>query len=85
MVANGYGPAIGVVSALANMTRLANSVLDGSAPGVASIRPIEHTIPNIPTRPGQVSGMLWAIDSQAGTAGTMVWHNGLNRDESPSR
>ena len=73
-VADGYAPAVGVVSTLADMTRLANALLDGSAPGLASIQPIHHTIPD---RPGRVSGMFWAINPVTGTGGTMVWHNGL--------
>jgi CubicO group peptidase (beta-lactamase class C family) len=72
-VLGGYSPAGGAVSTLADTTRLAVSLLDGSAPGLACLEPIGRFAPD---RPERATGMFWVIDTVPGTDRAMVWHNG---------
>ena len=72
-VMDAYAPAGGVVSTIGDMARLAMSLLDGSAPGHQSVLPLDGVEAD---RPDRASGMLWIVDSMAGTEQTMVWHNG---------
>jgi hypothetical protein len=55
------------------MALLAASLLDGSAPGRASLQPIGNFEPD---KPARASGMFWVIDGVPGSDRTMVWHNG---------
>lgn len=72
-VLDGYGPAGGAVSTITDMTLLATALLDGSAPGLASLDPVGRFETDQPER---ASGMFWVIDSVPGTERTMIWHNG---------
>lgn len=69
----GFAPAGGVISTLGDMTRLAVALLDGSAPGLGSLTPIDGVRTAGPNR---ASGMFWVIESDPGTDRTMIWHNG---------
>lgn len=71
---DGYSPAGGVVSTIADMTVLATALLDGSAPGQASLDPVGDVAP--PDQPGRAAGMFWVIDTVPGTDRTMIWHDG---------
>jgi CubicO group peptidase (beta-lactamase class C family) len=70
---DGYAPAGGVVSTIADMTLLARALLDGSAPCQSAIQPIDQVGPG---RPARTSGLFWVVDTLPGTADTMIWHNG---------
>lgn len=72
-VLGGYSPAGGAISTIADMTRLATTLLNHTAPGLASLDPIGRFVPDQPER---ASGMFWVIDSVPGADRTMVWHNG---------
>jgi CubicO group peptidase (beta-lactamase class C family) len=69
----GYAPGGGVISTLADMTRLAVALLDGSAPGRGSLTPIEGVATGGTDRS---IGMFWVIESVPGTNWRLVWHNG---------
>jgi CubicO group peptidase (beta-lactamase class C family) len=69
----GFAPAGGVISTLGDMARLAVALLDGSAPGLGSLTPIEGVATAGPNR---ASGMFWVIESDPGTDRKMIWHNG---------
>ena len=69
----GFAPAGGVISTIGDMARLAVALLDGSAPGIASLTPIEGVATAGPNR---ASGMFWVIESDPGTNRKMIWHNG---------
>ncbi len=69
----GFAPAGGVISTIGDMARLAVALLDGSAPGIASLTPIEGVATAAPNR---ASGMFWVIESDPGTDRKMIWHNG---------
>jgi CubicO group peptidase (beta-lactamase class C family) len=70
---DGYAPAGGVISTLGDMTRLAVALLDGSAPGIGSLTPIEGVATGAPNR---TRGMFWVIESLPGTDREMIWLNG---------
>jgi CubicO group peptidase (beta-lactamase class C family) len=69
-IMGGYAPAGGVVSTVADLALLARALLRGTAPGSASLAPIDAD------RPGERrSGMFWVV--QPGPPGQyLVWHNG---------
>jgi CubicO group peptidase (beta-lactamase class C family) len=69
----GFAPGGGVFSTLGDMIRLAEALLDGSAPGISSLAPIEGIAAG---GPNQAIGMFWVIVSDPGTGRTMIWHNG---------
>jgi CubicO group peptidase (beta-lactamase class C family) len=69
----GFAPAGGVISTLGDMARLAVALLDGSAPGLGSLTPIEGVATAGSNR---ASGMFWVIESDPGTDRKMIWHNG---------
>jgi CubicO group peptidase (beta-lactamase class C family) len=70
---DGYAPAGAVVSTIADMSRLAASLLDGSAPGRRSLVAFEGIETD---RPERATGMFWIIDSISNTDQTVIWHNG---------
>jgi CubicO group peptidase (beta-lactamase class C family) len=70
---DGYAPAGAVVSTITDMSRLAVSLLDGSAPGRDALVAFEGIDTEVPNRS---SGMFWIVDSIPGTDRTFVWHNG---------
>jgi CubicO group peptidase (beta-lactamase class C family) len=70
---DGYAPAGAVVSTVTDMSRLATSLLDGSAPGHRSLRELEGVKTD---RADRATGMFWMIDRVPGTDGSMIWHNG---------
>jgi len=72
-VLDGYSPAGGAISTIADLTRLATALLNHTAPGLASLQPIGRYVPDQPDR---ASGMFWVIDRLPGTHRTVVWHNG---------
>lgn len=69
----GYAPAGGVFSTLSDMVRLAVALLDGSAPGIGSLMPIEGVATGGPNR---ARGMFWVIELIPGTHRKMIWLNG---------
>jgi CubicO group peptidase (beta-lactamase class C family) len=72
-IMDGYAPAGAVVSTVADMSRLAVSLLDGSAPGCRSLVAVAGVETETPHR---ASGMLWIIDSVPNADHTVIWHNG---------
>jgi CubicO group peptidase (beta-lactamase class C family) len=72
-ILDGYAPAGGVISTIGDMARLAEALLGGSAPGLASMTPIDGAATGQPHR---TSGMFWVIGSIPETGGTMVGHTG---------
>jgi CubicO group peptidase (beta-lactamase class C family) len=72
-ILDGYAPAGGVISTIGDMALLAEALVGGSAPGLASMTPIEGTATGQPHR---TSGMFWVIGSIPGRGGTMVGHTG---------
>jgi CubicO group peptidase (beta-lactamase class C family) len=84
-ILDGYAPAGGVLTTVADLARLCGALLDGSAPGVASLRPLDGTAGD-PERP---MGMFWLLDpagpdqetesdqeTRQDQGSAMVWHNG---------
>ncbi len=69
----GFAPAGGVISTLRDMTRLAVALLDGSAPGSASLTPINGVATAGPNR---ASGMFWGIELDPGSKRRLMMHNG---------
>jgi CubicO group peptidase (beta-lactamase class C family) len=69
----GLAPAGGVFSSLEDMARLAEALLDGSAPGIGSLVPIDGVEAG---GPNQAIGMFWIIVSTPETDWRMIWHNG---------
>jgi CubicO group peptidase (beta-lactamase class C family) len=69
----GFAPAGGVFSTLGDMARLAEALLDGSAPGIGSLAPIEGVAAG---GPNQAIGMFWVVVSDPGTGRKIIWHNG---------
>jgi CubicO group peptidase (beta-lactamase class C family) len=69
----GYAPAGAVVSTIADMSRLAVAMLDGTAPGLRSVAPLKGIDTGDPNR---APGMFWIIDSRPAAGRTLIWHNG---------
>jgi CubicO group peptidase (beta-lactamase class C family) len=69
----GFAPAGGVISTLGDMALLAVALLNGSAPGISSLTPIEGVATSGPNRK---SGMFWGIDSDPDTNRRMISHSG---------
>lgn len=69
----GYAPAGGVFSTIEDMVRLASGLLDGSAPGLASIHPIEGVQTD---RPSRRTGLFWILDGPPDQVPAITWHNG---------
>jgi CubicO group peptidase (beta-lactamase class C family) len=72
-ILDGYAPSGGVISTIGDMARLAEALLSGSAPGLASMTPIDGVAT---AQPHRKSGMFWVVGSIAGTGGTIVGHTG---------
>jgi len=72
-VMGGYAPAGGVFSTIGDMARLACALLDGTAPGVESLDPVDGVAGG---RPNRRSGLFWIIDEPPGEGRTTIWHNG---------
>jgi CubicO group peptidase (beta-lactamase class C family) len=72
-IMDGYAPAGAVVSTITDMSRLAASLLDGSAPGCGALAAIDDIETNTSDR---ATGMFWVIDRIPKTDHTMIWHNG---------
>jgi CubicO group peptidase (beta-lactamase class C family) len=87
-VLDGYAPAGGVISTIEDVARLTAALVDGSAPGVASLEALDAVAPSAP---GREAGMFWIIepieplerrgrDRDAATPTTgpvLTWHNGM--------
>ena len=69
----GYAPAGGVYSTIRDMAQFARKLLDGSAPGLASLVPLEDVLTD---RENRYSGMFWIIDTDPETGRELIWHNG---------
>jgi CubicO group peptidase (beta-lactamase class C family) len=72
-ILDGYAPAGGVVSTIDDMARLCVAILDGSVPGLASMRPIDGVATR---RPDRKSGMFWVLGTVPGSELTIVGHSG---------
>jgi CubicO group peptidase (beta-lactamase class C family) len=72
-IMDGYAPAGGVVSTIEDMAILAGALLEKTAPGTASLRPVTSGRTG---KTDETSGMFWVIHTPPGTHGTMIWHNG---------
>jgi CubicO group peptidase (beta-lactamase class C family) len=58
-VLDGYAPAGGVISTIEDVARLTAALVDGSAPGVASLEALDAVAPSAP---GREAGMFWIIE-----------------------
>jgi CubicO group peptidase (beta-lactamase class C family) len=72
-IMDAYAPAGAVISTITDMSRLATSLLDGSAPGHKSLVAFEGVETD---RSNRATGMFWIIDKASGVDRTMIWHNG---------
>jgi CubicO group peptidase (beta-lactamase class C family) len=83
-VLDGYAPAGGVTSTIEDVGRLTAALVDGTAPGIESLQPLDDVAASAP---GREAGMFWVIErleqrdrqlnGAAPTAGTVLtWHNG---------
>jgi CubicO group peptidase (beta-lactamase class C family) len=72
-IMDGYAPAGGVISTIADMTRLACGLLKGSAPGSASLTALDHA-PG--PAAGTATGMFWLTAAPAQGDRPLVWHSG---------
>ena len=66
-------PAGGVYSTIGDMAQFARKLLDGSAPGLASLVPLDDVRTD---RENRYSGMFWIIDTDPETGRKLIWHNG---------
>ena len=70
-VMDGYAPAGGAVTTAGDLTKLAQAVLAGKAPGMEALTPIAKG-----SEPDRRIGLFW-IQSRVGERDTLVsWHNG---------
>lgn len=68
---DGYAPAAGVLTTIADLRQLAIALLGDTAPGTTSLRSLGVAA----GKPGQ-AGMFWMVDSAGpGRTATRVWHN----------
>jgi CubicO group peptidase (beta-lactamase class C family) len=65
----GLGPAGGIRSSIGDMAVLVGALLDGSAPGIAALEPVERF-----AGPAVQIGAAWMVLSRKGR--TITWHNG---------
>jgi CubicO group peptidase (beta-lactamase class C family) len=83
-VLDGYAPAGGVNATIEDVARLTTALVDGTAPGIDALQPLDDVAPSAP---GREAGMFWIIeplergdrerDGAAPTAaGVLTWHNG---------
>ena len=72
-VLGGYAPAGGLLSTIGDMVRLATALLEGSAPGMAALDPIDGVRTD---RPNRQTGLFWIIDGPPDQIPTVTWHNG---------
>jgi CubicO group peptidase (beta-lactamase class C family) len=83
-VLDGYAPAGGVTSTIEDVARLTAALVDGTAPGIDSLQPLDGVASSAP---GREAGMFWIIEplqrdnrepvSTTATAGTLLtWHDG---------
>jgi CubicO group peptidase (beta-lactamase class C family) len=70
-IMGGYAPAGGVYSTIEDLSRLAIALLEGNAPGMRSVMPVDGVRTHGPTRR---SGLFWIIDDDGGNS--VIWHNG---------
>jgi CubicO group peptidase (beta-lactamase class C family) len=70
-IMDGYAPAGGIVSTIGDLARLAQALLDGSAPGSDSVLPIDAD-----TSGERRSGMFWVVQPGGAPGDHLVWHNG---------
>lgn len=68
---DGFAPAGGIRSTAADLARLARALLDGSAPGTASLLPVADD------GHGTGLGLAWHITPAAPGERPVVWHNGM--------
>jgi CubicO group peptidase (beta-lactamase class C family) len=85
-VMDGYAPAGGVISTIEDVTRLTAALVEGIAPGIDSMQPLDDVAPSAPERG---AGMFWIIepleplhrrepDGVAPRDGSVLtWHNGM--------
>ena len=64
-----YAPAGAVISTITDMSRLATSLLDGSAAGHKSLVALEGVETD---RSNRATGMFWIIDKASGVDRTMI-------------
>jgi CubicO group peptidase (beta-lactamase class C family) len=86
-ILDGYAPAGGAISTVRDVARLTHALVDGSAPGIASLQALSGAAPSAP---GRQAGMFWVIEpleparrpdsardgSESGDGITLTWHNG---------
>ena len=80
-VLDGYAPAGGVISTIEDVMRLTAALVDGTAPGLASLAALDDVAPSAP---GRQAGMFWIIEPLASDdrrpddspGAVLTWHNG---------
>ncbi len=72
-VLGSYAPAGGLLSTIGDMVRLATALLQGSAPGMAALDPIDGVRTD---RPHRQTGLFWIIDGPPDQIPSITWHNG---------
>ncbi len=82
-ILDGYAPAGGIISTVEDVARLTVALVDGTAPGIDSLRALGDVAPSAP---GREAGMFWIIEplsrpvspDGASPGGTVLtWHNGM--------
>lgn len=71
-IMDGYAPAGGVASTVADLSRLSVGLLTASAPGSESLKPLAEA----DTGQDRRSGMFWIIDESPEPGRRRIWHNG---------
>lgn len=71
-IMDGYAPAGGVVSTIADLARLIVGLLNESAPGCESLKQLAGA----DVGRGRRSGMFWIIEQTTMSGRRMIWHNG---------
>jgi CubicO group peptidase (beta-lactamase class C family) len=74
-VLGGYAPAGGVISTIEDVTRLTAALVDGSAPGVEALQPLDGVAPSAR---GREAAMFWIIEPlQPSPGAVLTWHSGM--------
>jgi CubicO group peptidase (beta-lactamase class C family) len=72
-IMDGYAPAGGVISTIADMGRLAAGLLSATAPGSASLAAVDELDSGTPDRE---RGLFWAMEHASDGRRQTIWHNG---------
>jgi CubicO group peptidase (beta-lactamase class C family) len=68
-----FAPAGGVYSTIEDLAQFAGKMLDGSAPGLGSLEPLNGVSTD---RASRFSGKFWTVDVDPATGRRLIWHTG---------